>query len=60
MAGYDVAMPKFLLGVSTVLGWLTAIVLGVLTTVNPEEDPMFLENWLNVAQWVRKGKHPRW
>lgn len=52
MAEYSTLVPKFLLSIFTTLGLLTAVALGVLATVNGEEDPMFLENWINVAQWV--------
>lgn len=54
MAEYSTVIPKFLLSIFTTLGLLTAVALGVLATVNTEVDPMFLENWINVAQWVSK------
>ena len=49
---YSTLVPKLLLSVSTTLGLLTAIALGVFASVDEEEDPMFIENWINVAQWV--------
>lgn len=52
MAGYSTLVPKLLLSILTALGLLTAIALGILATVNVDEDPMCVENWLNVAQWV--------
>jgi hypothetical protein len=52
MAEYTVVLPKFLLAIFTTLGLLTAIALGVLATVNTEEDPFFFENWINVSVWV--------
>jgi hypothetical protein len=52
MAEYSTLVPKLLLSIFTTLGLLTAVALGVLATINAEEDPMFLENWINVAQWV--------
>jgi hypothetical protein len=52
MAEYSTSIPKLLLSIFTALGLLTAVALGVLATVDTKEDPMFFENWFNVAQWV--------
>ena len=56
MAEYSAMVPKFALSIFTTLGLLTAVALGVLATMNADEDPMFIENWMNVAQWVRRSE----
>jgi hypothetical protein len=53
MAEYSAKIPKILLSIFTVFGLFTAIALAVLGTLNQEADRMFVENWLNVGQWVR-------
>jgi len=52
MSAYSVTIPKLLLAIFSSLGLLTAIALAVLATVRHNDDPLFLENWLNVASWV--------
>jgi len=51
-AKYSTTIPKILLAIFTILGLLTAIGLAVLGTVNYDQDPMYIENWINFAQWV--------
>jgi hypothetical protein len=53
MAEYSAKIPKILLSIFTVFGLFTAIALAVLGTLNQEADRMFVENWLNVGEWVR-------
>lgn len=52
MAEYSVTIPKFILAILITLGLLTAVALGVLATVKPEADSMFVENWINASYWV--------
>jgi hypothetical protein len=50
MAEYSAKLPKFLLGIFAIAGLGTSICLAILDTLR--DDSMFLENWLNVSQWV--------
>ena len=52
MAKYSAKIPKILLVVFVVLGFFTSIALAVLGTLG-SRTPMFLQDWLNTAQWVR-------
>ncbi|KAL2060542.1 hypothetical protein VTL71DRAFT_9183 [Oculimacula yallundae] len=47
---YSAKIPKAFLGIFTISGLATSIALAVLRTIEGK-DGMFLENWLNVAQW---------
>lgn len=51
IANYSARLPKALLAIFTILGFLSAIALAILSTLDSHKS-MFLENWLNVAQWV--------
>jgi hypothetical protein len=51
IANYSAKIPKVLLTSFNVLGFLTAVALAILGTLD-SRMAMFLENWLNVAQWV--------
>jgi hypothetical protein len=53
MAAYSAKTPKILLTIFAVFGLLTATSLAVLGTLNRDHDFTFIQNWLNVAQWVR-------
>lgn len=48
---YSANIPKTFLGLSTIAGLGISIALAVLASIEGR-DWMFLENWLNVAQWV--------
>lgn len=48
---YSAKIPKAFLGIFTVAGLATSIALAVLGSIEGW-DWMFVENWLNVAQWV--------
>lgn len=52
MAAYSAKTPKILISIFTIIGFLTATALAVLGTLNRDQDFTFLQNWLNVAQWV--------
>ena len=52
MAAYSAKAPKILLSILTIIGFLTATSLAVLGTLNRDHDLTFIQNWLNVAQWV--------
>lgn len=52
MAAYSAKASKILLSIFTFAGFLTATSLAVLGTLNRNDDPMFIQNWLNLAQWV--------
>lgn len=52
MAEYTATYPKVLLSLFTVLGFASAVSLAVLSTLDREVDPMFLENWLSAGEWV--------
>lgn len=54
VAKYTARSPKILLSLFTVLGLATAIALVILGILNRGLDPRFLENWLAVAEWVRR------
>ncbi len=48
---YSAKIPKIFLGIFTIAGLFTSIALAVLGTIDGRER-LFVENWLNVAQWV--------
>jgi hypothetical protein len=52
MAKFPTKVPKTFLLVFVVLGLFTSIALAVLGTLD-SRTPMFLQDWLNTAQWVR-------
>lgn len=52
VAEYTAKYPKILLSLFTVLGFATAACLAVLSTLDRDLDPMFLENWLSGGEWV--------
>ena len=52
MAEYTAKIPKILLSIFSILGLFTAIALAVLGTLNQDANRMFVENWLNVGEWV--------
>jgi hypothetical protein len=52
MAAYSAKAPKILISIFTTLGLSTAISLAVLSTLNRDHDFTFIQNWVNVAQWV--------
>lgn len=52
MAAYSATAPKIALSLCTVLGFLTAVPLAVLGTLEHDHDSTFIQNWLSVAQWV--------
>lgn len=52
VAQYSAKVPKILLVLSTLLGFLVSLSLAILGTLDHHKT-VFLENWLNVAQWVR-------
>lgn len=52
VAKYTATIPKIAIAILTLLGFLISISLAILGTLDPHKV-MFLENWLNVAQWVR-------
>jgi hypothetical protein len=54
MAAYSAKIPKIVLGIFTIAGFVIATSLAVLTTLNRNENITFVQNWLNVAQWVIK------
>jgi hypothetical protein len=51
IASYSAKVPKMLLTTFNLLGFSTAIALAVLGTLDPRMG-MFIEPWLNAAQWV--------
>lgn len=54
MAAYSAKIPKIVLAIFTIAGFAIATSLAVLTTLNRNENTTFVQNWLNVAQWVMK------
>ena len=52
MAAYSAKIPKIALTIFTIAGFAIATSLAVLTTLNRNENSTFVQNWLNVAQWV--------
>jgi hypothetical protein len=54
MAAYSAKIPKIVLAIFTIAGFAIATSLAVLTTLNRHENTTFVQNWLNVAQWVMK------
>ncbi|TVY41910.1 ATP-dependent bile acid permease, partial [Lachnellula cervina] len=50
MAKYSAKIPKILLVVLVVLGFLTSTALAVLATLG-HRSPTFVQDWLNAAQW---------
>src|ERR1700719_2546867 len=52
MAAYSAMAPKIILSVLTVAGLLTAVPLGIFGTLDRDHDSLFIQNWLNAAQWV--------
>lgn len=51
VAAYSTRIPKISLGIFTVSGLSLSIALALIGIVGAD-DGMFVENWLNVAQWV--------
>jgi len=51
MAAYSAKIPKAFLTISNLSGLATSIALAILGTLN-DDHGMFVQNWLNVAQWV--------
>lgn len=60
MAAYSVTYPKIFLSIFSVIGFGTALALAVLGTLDSHLDPLFLENWLAVGQWVCVTKFTLW
>jgi len=59
VSAYSAKLPKIFLAIFTTSGLFLSIALAVLGTLN--DDGMFIENWLNAAQWVRshtRDDHP--
>lgn len=52
MAAYSAKTPKIVLIIFTIAGFAIATSLAVLSTLNQNENGLFVHNWLNVAQWV--------
>ena len=52
VAEYTAKVPKILFSLFTIVGLSTSIALAALSTLNRDLDPMLIENWVNVAQWV--------
>lgn len=52
MGHYSATVPKILLALFSILGFFSGIALAVIATVDRDDDPMLLENWLNVGSWV--------
>lgn len=48
---FSTTIPRILLTFFTIAGFAIAVLLAVFSTIGAEHV-MFLENWLNVAQWV--------
>lgn len=58
MAEYSAKVPKISIGICTITGLSVSIALAVLGILG-EDDGMFIENWINVAQWVcTRDSHP--
>lgn len=55
-AAFSTTVRKIILTLFTIGGFATAVTLAVLGTIG-SKDGMFIENWLNVAQWVSKFSH---
>lgn len=53
MAAYSAKTPKIVLSLVTVAGFLIAIYLAILGTLNRDHDSTFILSWLKLAQWVR-------
>ncbi|KAH8596791.1 putative ABC bile acid transporter [Bisporella sp. PMI_857] len=51
MAKYSTAISKVFLSTFTTAGLLTAIALSVLDQRKYHDDPLWVENWMNVAAW---------
>lgn len=51
MAAYSAKIPKIMLTICTIAGFAIATSLAVLTTL--DQNGTFVQNWLNVAQWVK-------
>lgn len=56
MAAYSATTPKIVLNIFTIAGFAIATSLAVLTTINKNENGLFIHNWLNFAQWVINTK----
>jgi hypothetical protein len=54
MAAYSAKAPKVILSVFTIVGFAAATFLAVLTTLHRNDYSVFVQNWLNVAQWVSR------
>lgn len=54
MAAYSATTPKIVLTIFTIAGFAIATSLAVITTLNQNENGLFIHNWLNFAQWVNK------
>ncbi|KAE8555903.1 hypothetical protein EYB25_000601 [Talaromyces marneffei] len=52
MAAYSATIPKVVLSIFSIAGFVAATSLAVLTTLNQNENSTFVQNWLNVAQWT--------
>ncbi|OKL56526.1 hypothetical protein UA08_08261 [Talaromyces atroroseus] len=52
MAAYSAKTPKIILSVFTMVGFAAATFLAVVTTLHRNDYAIFVQNWLNVAQWA--------
>ncbi|EED23005.1 ABC bile acid transporter, putative [Talaromyces stipitatus ATCC 10500] len=52
MAAYSAKIPKIILAISTIAGFVIATAGAVLTTLNRNEGLTIVQNWLIVAQWA--------